>query len=120
MSNPNKAQGTYWEQAIIAAAKDAGLAAWPLARRGPSDPGDLAIQSARGPIVVEARCRDRMSVHTELEAAKQQTRDAVLPFVPYSVVLVWKRLSQKPGNERRSRVGEPLGVQGLDDWLGLL
>src|SRR5512137_2959765 len=101
----NRDQGTHWEQFIVKVAQACGLKAWPLARRGPSDPGDLAIQTPDGDvIVVEARCRQNMSVHRALAEARDQTDKADLPFVPLCTVLAWKRL-QPTGGERRRQAG---------------
>ena len=116
-----KRQGTSWEQEIIARAQAEGLEAWPLARRGPSDPGDVVIRSSSGDcVVVEARDRQRMSVHPELAEAKGQTARADLPFIPWMTVIAWKRLGLKEGNVRRSQVGEPVVVLGFNDFLGML
>jgi len=121
MSNPRKAEGTDWEQAIIHDALAKGLQAWPLARRGPSDPGDLVVVDKNGDHwVVEARQRQQMGVHRELAKAKEQTARADLPFVPYSTVIAWKRLEKKGGNERRTAVGRPVVVIDLEDWLDSL
>ena len=121
MSNPNKQSGTNWEQAIIHHARMKGLQAWPLARRGPTDPGDLVIVTPDGDhIVIEARCRQQMGVHRELEKAIGQTAGADLPFVPLCTVLAWLRYELKEGNERRSRVGEPVIVQRVTDWIDMI
>lgn len=121
MSNQNKREGTNWEQQLVRTLQDAGLKAWPLARRGPSDPGDVVVVTPGGDhIIIEARSRERMSVHPELETAKWQTAHADLPFIPAAVVIVWKRMWRKPGNERRTRIGEPVVVMGLADWVEML
>jgi len=109
--------GTRWETALTRRLHDS----WRLAEGGLHDAGDLAWRLPTGDIVVvEAKRRQNLSVHTALAKAKAKSKGADLPFVPLATVLIWDRPVLKEGNERRSRAGEPVVVVGLDDFVTLI
>jgi len=120
MSNPNKQQGTQWEQDNIHAATT------PDSKPGPSPPRTLRPRRPsmghpqRRPCDRGSRCRQQMNAHTELDKAIGQVGKADLPFAPWMTVISWKRLALKTGGRRRSRVGEPVVVIRRADFLTLL
>ncbi len=112
-----KAAGTRFESALARRLGDA----WRLAEGGGKDAGDLAWRLPSGDhLIVEAKRRETLSVHTALAKAKQKAAQANLPFALLATILVWDRPQLKAGNIRRSRVGEPVVVCGLDDFVRLV
>jgi len=92
-----------------------------LAEHGQNDAGDLAILlNGEEAIIVEAKRRQQLSAHAALAKAKAKAGKADLPWSVLCTIVVWDRPVLKEGNVRRSRVGEPVVIVGLNDFLGLL
>ena len=116
----SKAQGTRFESYLIAHKLRTGNA-WRLAEGGEHDAGDITWRLPSGDhVVIEAKRRENLPVHAALAKAKGKVAAADLPFIPLLTVVVWDRPALKAGNVRRSRVGEPVVIVGLDDFIKLV
>lgn len=102
MANRSKAQGTAFETWLVRYFQDAGLWARRLAEGGSNDVGDLEL-GAEDLWTIEAKARANLNAHAALAKAKHKAGTG-------PVALVWKRLTRKQGNQRRSPVGEPVIV----------
>ncbi len=115
MVNKPKAAGTREETWIVNTLQDAGFAAERLAEGGMHDLGDILIRGTWHELVVEAKARERLTIHSEVAKAKRKAGYL-------KSVVIWKRLVRKPGASRRTPVdGETRVVaMDLDTFLWLL
>ena len=112
MSRP-KSQGTAWETEIVNLLRVGGFDAFRLSEGGQYDLGDVMIPEFG--IVVEAKDRSQISLHSEVQKANRKTWLKGL-----MAVVVWKRKERKAGNSRRSQVGEPIVALRLEDFVHIL
>jgi hypothetical protein len=115
VSSSSKRQGTAWERELrLQLEQLVKVPVVRLAEGGTYDRGDLALHVGDQEIVIEARDRSSMQVHTATEKARQKAGPEAV------AVVAWKRKIKKPGNERRSQVGRPVAVLDLADLIWLL
>jgi hypothetical protein len=114
MVNKPKAQGTAWETELVnSLSLDLGVQVVRLPEGGVYDRGDLSFEVAGTEVVIEARDRSSMQVHTATQKANRKATGAL-------TALIWKRKILKPGNTVRSQVGRPVVVMPLHDWVELV
>ena len=104
--NKPKQQGTALESGLVKYFTDAGLKAKRLAEGGRNDLGDIELWSERAPWgygIVEAKSRANFNVHQGLAKAQKKA-------LGHPAVVIWKKLTRKGDNERRSADGEPMIV----------
>jgi len=118
MTNRAKRQGTAFETALVAAFNAVpGVDARRLAEGGRNDRGDLEIATIdHPPIVVEAKCAERISVHHVVHKAAEKAQNG------RRAAVVWKRLSKStPDAKRRTEApGGPVVAMPLHLFLQLL
>jgi len=106
----SKAQGTRFETAIVGTLQAVGFGtARRIAEGGSNDEGDIEFDDAAGEHwIIEAKATANLNVSQTLHKAK-------IKAPAYSnVAVVWKRLTRKSGNERRTPDGVPIVV--VLDW----
>jgi len=126
----SKAQGTRFAWKLRNRLVAAGLPAKALPEGGPLDEGDIEVhiwdltygepQARR--IVVEARSRQNMSLHTAMVKALQKEDRAALREDRYAdaVWLAWERMIPLgPGRKRRVSAGPILVTITLDEAIRL-
>lgn len=100
MTNRPKQQGTAFETALTSLLSAVpGVTARRLAEAGTADRGDVeALSVDHMPIVLEAKCAERISPHTILAKAIAKNSGS------HRTALVWKRLQRThPDNQRRTQ-----------------
>jgi hypothetical protein len=111
-------QGTSFETWIVTWLK--GLrsteTAYRLAEGGLHDEGDIRfVDELNREWTIEAKARERLAVPQELAKARRKSGS------PLHTVLMWKRLTLKDGNARRTPAGEPVVVcMAMDTFENLL
>lgn len=117
MTNRPKQQGTAWETALCRVLNAIpGVDAERLAEAGCNDLGDIRILTpALPPIVVEAKARERLSLHEALSAARRKAH-------PHDAVIAWRRLVRRqPDHVRRQTAGDgPIIAMSLALFCELL
>ena len=115
MVNKAKAQGTAWETAVVGRLRAAGFQLADRIKEGGSlDEGDVAFEDRFGENwIVECKARANYNVTQGLAKAKLKAANFRAGKMPH-VVVAWKKLTRKDGNERRSADGEPDVV--IMDW----
>ncbi len=109
MVNKPKAQGTAWESNIVERLKMEGFYAKRIAEGGAKDEGDVGFHDVTGEHwIIEAKATANLNVSQTLAKAK-----AKAPLGTLSAV-VWKKLTRKGDNQRRTPDGEPVVV--VMDW----
>ena len=112
MRTSPKQLGTAHETRIVRAAQNAGLVAERIAEGGVHDLGDVRI-FADQEWIIECKDRERLNVHQTLEKAQAK---AGTPWV----AVVWRRMTRKAGNERRTQDGPIVVAVDLERFLELL
>ena len=115
--NKPKAQGTRFETWLVNYFNDkwTGLYAARLPELGLHDQGDIHLESRHTDTwTVEAKARANLNPHLALHKAKQKADTT-------NVAVIWKRLTRKQGNTRRTPTGEPIIViLDLDTYTRLI
>lgn len=108
-----KQLGTAWETVIVNRLKTEGFTgAARIAEGGPYDIGDVGYFDETGTHwVIECKARANLNVTQALAKAKAKAADGLTGA---KVIVAWKKLTRKQGNERRSADGEPDVV--IMDW----
>lgn len=108
-----KQQGTSLETAIVRDFQALGIRSWRYAEGGSQDIGDVGAYADRER-VHEAKFRERLNVHDALHKAMGKA-------APHPCTLVWKKLTKKAGNARRTPDGvAQVAVMAWDDYLHLM
>lgn len=113
----SKAQGTRWEwelrQVFALTLRTFPHMIVRLAEEGIYDRGDLAFRVGEQEVIIEARDRETMQVHTATQKAKRKAGSAW-------TIVVWKRKLKKPGHQVRTQVGVPVAIMPLTDLSDML
>ena len=116
MVNKPKRQGTAWESTLVNIAHSFGFGdAERLAEGGMHDLGDIRIPRDTDDFIIEAKHRDRLKVHEEVQNARIKARRGGA----YSAV-IWKRTTKKAGNDKRSQVGVPIVCMDIETFMLLI
>ena len=111
----SRAQGTRLESELVARVRARGLPARRLAEGGLRDEGDVEVFDEDGfRHVIEAKACERLSLHAVWLKARRKAPATA------RVAVVWKRVTLKAGNARRTADGPVLVAVPLDDYLDLL
>jgi hypothetical protein len=109
MKTKPKQLGTAWESEIVELLRWAGMHPRRLAEGGQRDEGDIEFYDRTGERwVVEAKATANLNITRTLAKAK----DKAMGMAP--VALVWKKLTRKGDNQRRTPDGERVVV--IIDW----
>lgn len=109
MKGRPKDQGTRLETATVKYFQKSGLEARRLAEQGRNDLGDIEIYGARQPfpylarqpfpyLILECKARANLNVHQTLAKAIEKARGP-------AAIVVWKKLTRKGDNRRRTPDG---------------
>jgi len=120
MTNKPKQQGTAFETWLVNDLNHTfylinDTQAERLPEGGSNDRGDIRLIDNRGDLwIIEAKARANLNAHQAIAKAKEKS-DAT------RTALIWKRLTRKDGNARRTPDGEPIiVVMDLDTFKALL
>lgn len=107
--NKSKIQGTAHETSIVNKLTVEGFQAKRLAEGGSNDEGDIEYWDRCGERwIIEAKATANLNVSQTLAKAKAKAKPRD------EVAVVWKKLTRKGDNQRRSADGEPVVV--VMDW----
>jgi len=122
-----KDQGTRLETATVKYFLESGLEARRLAEGGRNDLGDIELHGLRQPfpyMIIECKARANLNVHQTLAKAIEKARGA-------PVAVLWKKLTRKGDNQRRTMDGVGsivamseetfcllIGGKPVEDWTG--
>lgn len=112
MKTSPKQLGTAHETRTVRACQDAGLVAERIPEGGTKDLGDVRVY-AEHEWTLECKDRERLNIHQALEKAQQK---AGTPHV----AVVWRRMTRKEGNVRRTQDGPIVVAIDLERFLELL
>ena len=113
--NKPKRQGTRFETAIVDIANSFGFEAERLAEGGMHDLGDVRILGHTDDWIIEAKHRERLKIHEEVQKARGKARNGGA----WSAV-IWKRSTRKKGNKQRSQVGVPIVCMDVETFFNLI
>jgi len=113
MKTKPKDLGTRFETFLVNYWRNHKLGAWRLAEEGINDQGDILLSGIEQ-WTIEAKARANLNVSQTLAKAKEKSGS------PWTAV-VWKKLTRKGDNQRRSADGEPVVViMSLDTFTRLI
>lgn len=111
----SKAQGSRWERWLRRRFRASGFGVEDIHHGRVADIRLWAFgYEAAGQIVIEAKDTANLSVHAALQRARDKARRNGWQGM---VALAWQRHLLKPGNVRRTAVGDPVVVIALDDFI---
>lgn len=116
-TSPQKSQGSRWERYLRRKFRASGFGVEDIHHGKVADIRLWAIGwEANDQIVIEAKDAANMSIHTVLQRAIDKARRNGWHGM---VGVAWQRHLLKPGNQRRSAVGDPVVVMTLTDFIRL-
>ena len=110
--NKPKIKGTTWDRSLRKFFTERGYEVTRLGEEGSNDLGDIMLH-AHTDIVIEAKNRTQMNIHSVMEKAVAKAQG-----IP--CVVIWKRTVKKPGNSRALPVGVPVVCMTLETFVNLL
>ena len=114
-TSKSKAQGSRWERWLRLKFRASGFGVEDIHHGRVADIRLWAFgYESAGQIVIEAKDAANLSVHTALQRARDKARRNDWQGM---VALVWQRHLLKPGNVRKTAVGDPVVVIALDDFI---
>ena len=114
-TSKSKAQGSRWERWLRRRFRASGFGVEDIHHGRIADIRLWAFgYEAAGQIVLEAKDTANLSVHTTLQRAREKAKRNGWNGM---VGLVWQRHLLKPGNTRKTAVGDPVVVVSLYDFI---